>query len=234
MNSLTQNKSLILGSEEAIEKLEQKEKARILVISDSHGAVHSLYKVIREKGPSSDALVICGDSNDDLVTIIQKSAEDDFYGMCLPPVVVFVTGNNDDETYPIINPKIFKNPHAPMYTELKSPLAQVFTAAGTTIFVTHGHRHGLYLGFETVARSAIKAGASLCLFGHTHIAWASKEINDILLLNPGSISRPRNGQPPTFAIININKETGISYDFYEYSESGNLPYSPEAQIRSYL
>lgn len=234
MNTLIQENNFLLGSQDSIKNLEQKDNARILVISDSHGASRILYNAIREKGPIVDALVLCGDSNDDLAYIIQKSAEDMYYGMCLPPVIAFVTGNNDSDSYPIINPEIFKNPHAKMYTELKSPLSQTFKAAGKKIFVIHGHRHSLYSGYEAIIQATKKNEAQICLFGHTHIAQSINLQDGITLLNPGSIARPRNCQPPTFAILNVSKEKETSWDFYKYTESGSEPYTPESNITSFL
>jgi len=233
LNTLTQDNSLLIGSIEAIKKLEEKENARILVISDSHGASRILYNVIREKGPVVDALVLCGDCNDDLAYIIQKSAENMYYGMCIPPVVAFVTGNNDADSYPIINPEIFKNPHAKMYTELKSPLSQSLTAAGKKIFIVHGHRHSLYSGYETITQASEKNEAQICLFGHTHIAVGINNKN-VILLNPGSVARPRNCQPPTYAILNIAKGKETNWNFYQYTESGSEPYTPESNITSFL
>ena len=56
----------------------------------------------------------------------------------------------------------------------------------------------------------------LLLFGHTH--WAFVEVQrGILVLNPGSISRPRGRDRPTFAVIHMPEDLAVWFtvQFYE-------------------
>ena len=38
------------------------------------------------------------------------------------------------------------------------------------------------------------------LHGHTHVLRAEKK-GDIIILNPGSVSIPKEGNPPTYAVL---------------------------------
>ncbi|WP_026892150.1 phosphodiesterase [Lacrimispora aerotolerans] len=64
---------------------------------------------------------------------------------------------------------------------------------GLTIYLTHGHiYHKDHL-------PPVQKG-DILLHGHTHILTAERE-GDITILNPGSVSIPKGGNPPTFAIL---------------------------------
>ena len=60
---------------------------------------------------------------------------------------------------------------------------------GYNAHLEHGHHIDLYHG-----------NANLILQGHTHIPVLEK-INDVIYLNPGSITIPKGGNPKTYAII---------------------------------
>jgi predicted phosphodiesterase len=59
-------------------------------------------------------------------------------------------------------------------------------------------------------------GAKLVLFGHTHRA-TSQVHRGILALNPGSISRPRGRDRPTFAVMEVPEVPDLRIDprFFE-------------------
>lgn len=66
--------------------------------------------------------------------------------------------------------------------------------AGVKIFFTHGHLYGVKFGLESLCGAALKHGAELVLFGHTHRALSAYS-GGLYLLNPGSLSRPASGSP---------------------------------------
>jgi putative phosphoesterase len=68
------------------------------------------------------------------------------------------------------------------------------------IFLSHGNRLRVRDGKRVIADAARRTGASAALFGHTHIPYCDT-VDNIFLLNPGSISRPRSDSGPTFAIL---------------------------------
>ena len=64
---------------------------------------------------------------------------------------------------------------------------------GRTVFITHGH-----LYHEDCLPNLQKG--DVLVHGHTHVLM-EKEKDGILILNPGSVSIPKEGNPPTFAIL---------------------------------
>jgi putative phosphoesterase len=73
---------------------------------------------------------------------------------------------------------------------------------GVKLFITHGHRYKVKWDYQTLIYKALEIRPNIVLFGHTHVAhWFFEE--DILFLNPGSLSLPRGEKGPTFAVIDI-------------------------------
>ncbi len=64
---------------------------------------------------------------------------------------------------------------------------------GSTVFVTHGHKHNLS------ALPPLKVGDVL-LHGHTHIP-ACETRDGITYLNPGSVSIPKEGSAPSYMVF---------------------------------
>ncbi len=81
---------------------------------------------------------------------------------------------------------------------------KTITIDGYKIFIAHGHTLGVHIDAERLVKAAKREGASAALFGHTHRAMM-EYIDDILVLNPGSTSRPRSGNP-SFAVIETDKK----------------------------
>lgn len=86
-----------------------------------------------------------------------------------------------------------------------------FECEGITVFLTHGHRYGVKYGLCTIVEEAKERGAKIAIFGHTHIK-ENKIIEGIEIINPGSLSMPRDGIDRSFIIMDI--ENG-NYN-YEY------------------
>ena len=80
---------------------------------------------------------------------------------------------------------------------------------GSTVFITHGHRHNL------AALPPLKAGDVL-LHGHTHIP-ACEEKGGITYLNPGSVSIPKEGSAHSYMIL----ENGV---FVNKALDGNVAF----------
>ncbi len=82
-------------------------------------------------------------------------------------------------------------------------------------FVTHGHHFGVNAGTNLLKSFAIDAGAKVVCYGHTHIPEVKKE-DGILIINPGSLSKPRqSNRLPSYAILTIDEngkiDAGIKY-----------------------
>lgn len=85
-------------------------------------------------------------------------------------------------------------------------------------FITHGHRYGVHSGTETIKKVGKELGVDMVMFGHTHVP-VIDDSTDVLAINPGSISYPRQEDKiPTYAIMNIDEEGGIECSIYRVSE----------------
>ena len=69
----------------------------------------------------------------------------------------------------------------------------VFVLNGLTFYATHGHV------FNQDHLPPMKAG-DILIHGHTHLLKADR-IGDYYVLNPGSVSIPKGGNPATYAIL---------------------------------
>ncbi len=81
------------------------------------------------------------------------------------------------------------------------------------IYMAHGHMHGVKSSLDKFHEKAKEMGANIALYGHTHTAKAEL-IDDILLVNPGSLAYPRGRKEKTYAIITLNKDQKHQVDFY--------------------
>ena len=220
MNTLLQDESLLIGSREEIQKLATKDSARILVVSDSHGAYSNLLLILRQFGVISDALIFCGDGICDISKLISNAVDEAEVKTIIPPVIGLVEGNNDADLYPVRN--VLSD--EPYYVQLKVPIFNVLEACGQRIFFTHGHRNSLYLGTGEIVSAAKKNNCKIALYGHTHIA--AEKLGEVFTINPGSCFRPRGGQKPSFAMLNLTKNIGFECIFYELSSLGSKPFFP--------
>lgn len=201
MITLKQTERCLLGAKRDIDSLAEKENARILVLSDSHGQ-RELFRLIVEKaGPSCDALVFCGDGAGDFVSCMDDAANDEAFAELVPPVAAFVEGNGDADRFPVrFNPAGKKS--SDVFYELIIPKRQILQAAGHVIYAVHGHEQGAYYGTDALERECEAAGADIALYGHTHIAAEIRR--SVYIVNPGSISYPRSLTPPSFAVLELD------------------------------
>lgn len=194
MIEIKQNLHNLIGSEKDIKKLEEKDMARILVISDSHGNSSLMEEIIEHFGPDCDALVFCGDGITDVAVLLEEAGHNKNLKKAFPPVAAIVQGNGDSSRYAVS----FGN------KMLNVPARQILTANHTNFLIVHGHREEIDWGFETLGLECQIAGCNYAFYGHTHVT-AIDKFEDYTFINPGSISRPRGGQPACFAIATVGK-----------------------------
>ena len=216
----------ILGSEEDILALSQKKEANALVVADSHGNTPRLKSIIEQWGTDSDALIFCGDGIRDLCAVLGNAVEDRSFALCIPPVIGFVMGNNDFDSFVAVNPLRKEDESQPYYVEVKVPPALCMNICGTNVFVSHGHYYGVYGSPVALCDAARENGAALALYGHTHVPNASY-IDDVYAVNPGSCSLPRMGEPPTFARLFFAQGRKIPFcTFFKQQGGKYVPYKP--------
>ena len=78
--------------------------------------------------------------------------------------------------------------------------------------LTHGHHYYVSLGYETIKSEAIAQGVDIVMFGHTHRPSVDVE-NEITLLNPGSLTYPRQeNRKPSYIVMTIDDENQAHYE----------------------
>lgn len=98
------------------------------------------------------------------------------------------------------------------------PRQIVTTFGGKKIALCHGHQYLNYGSVDLLRYWAREQQADIAMFGHTHVPYLD-ENNYPILLNPGSISRPRQeGFIPTYAEMDIHESGEVSIRLCEYSK----------------
>jgi len=136
---------------------------KVLVISDSHGAVfESHLDEIRSHG-DYDILIHCGDKYKDAQKFADKLNIETVYQ---------VPGNCD---YDVEKDGI-------LFREIM----------GRNVLITHGHIHNVKYNLDALKKFAKENNADVALFGHTHDQ-LTEYMDNILFFNPGSTIFPRRG-----------------------------------------
>ncbi len=188
-----------------LQSLAQSETAKILVVSDSHGRSANFYHVLKEQKNNVDALVFLGDGADDLISLYEEDFNLPTEEKLFPPVTAFVRGNGDGALYSI---------YTDSSSNVEIPESQILTVCQKRIFLTHGHNFGVYYTTKELETYLAKNKFDAGLFGHTHVPFA-ETYKDILLLNPGSISLPRNFSSKSYAVLTVNQhEKKIKHQFF--------------------
>lgn len=73
------------------------------------------------------------------------------------------------------------------------------------LLLTHGHMDNVKLSPLNLVYRAQELGCKAALFGHTHRPVYTEE-NGIYLINPGSLSLPRDGSDGSYAILHTSSE----------------------------
>ena len=71
------------------------------------------------------------------------------------------------------------------------------------IFVTHGHRYNVKSSINNIYYKGLEMKANIVIFGHTHLPY-NYDIDGLLIINPGSVSRPRSGNRGSYGVLVIN------------------------------
>ena len=77
------------------------------------------------------------------------------------------------------------------------------------IFYCHGHKYGVKLGLNKLARVTKEKGCQIALYGHTHNAKIT-EMDGVTLINPGSLRLPvGEGGSYCYLVVNGDKFTPV-------------------------
>ena len=98
------------------------------------------------------------------------------------------------------------------------PLELEIEFVGKKIALTHGHRYLNYGGIDALENWALMQGVDIVMFGHTHIPYLD-EGEDLTMLNPGSISRPRQeGHIPTYTVMEVEDDGTVHFEMCLYKK----------------
>lgn len=79
------------------------------------------------------------------------------------------------------------------------------------VWLTHGHYYNVSMGPERIIEEAKAKGVDIVMFGHTHKP-VVKRSGDIIAVNPGSISYPRQeGRKPSYIIMEIDADHELHF-----------------------
>ena len=149
---------------------------RIIVFSDTHGRTGNLFDVAEMHIKSTDMFIHLGDGEPEADMLKSAHPEIDLR---------YVRGNCDI------------NSGAPMSLLIEADF-------GKKIYATHGHMLSVKYGIGTILKEAKAQGADIVLFGHTHERFSYYDSDSgIYVLNPGSLSQPRDEKLPSYAVIDI-------------------------------
>lgn len=86
-----------------------------------------------------------------------------------------------------------------------------FEIGGYKVFLTHGHYYGVSMGTERIMEEGYARKADIVMFGHTHRP-ELVERGDITVLNPGSLSFPRQeGRRPSYMLMEIDRDRNLHF-----------------------
>ena len=86
------------------------------------------------------------------------------------------------------------------------PREKEFNIGRYKVWLTHGHNYYVYMNYETIKQEARARGIDIVMCGHTHKPVIDIK-EDLILINPGSLSYPRQGnRKPSFVLMELDSE----------------------------
>lgn len=148
---------------------------RMIVISDTHQNYRNLETIVR-RNLDADAFFHLGDGESEYELLLRSIPEvaDRFH---------YVKGNCDFGSYPLFQ--------------------TIDVMPGHRIFAAHGHRYQVKYTLDHLTQAAREDGCDIALYGHTHQSKSIYE-NGVYVLNPGSASCPRDGNPPSYGLVDVS------------------------------
>lgn len=83
----------------------------------------------------------------------------------------------------------------------KYPAEEIVELEGARLFLAHGDQ---FRDIYSLACRAEEAHCQMALYGHTHIPLFTAQ-GPLLILNPGSLTRPLGGSQPSCALLEIDQ-----------------------------
>lgn len=169
---------------------------KYMFASDIHGSAYDCRKLLeayRQSG--ADRLILLGD-------LLYHGPRNDLPKGYAPKEVIAMLNSIKDEIYAVrgnceaeVDQMVLEFPVMADYA--------VLVLNGLTFYATHGHV------YNQENMPPMKAG-DILIHGHTHLPAAGKW-GDGFLLNPGSTSIPKGGNPATYAVLD-----GVTFRIYDF------------------
>lgn len=155
---------------------------KVLIVSDTHRHNENYIKVIERERVSPIDMIIHCGDNEGSDDIIDDDAN------C---TIKMVLGNND------------------FFSELPRELE--FHIGKYSVWLTHGHNYYVSMGNETIKKEAKARGVNIVMYGHTHKPLVEED-EDIIAINPGSLTYPRQeGKRPSYIIMELDENGKASF-----------------------
>ena len=92
------------------------------------------------------------------------------------------------------------------------PREEEFFIGKYKVFITHGHHYYVSMSEARIQEEARSRKADIVMYGHTHRPSLKME-DDLVTLNPGSLSYPRQeGRSPSFIMMDLDKNGEMHYN----------------------
>ena len=159
---------------------------KYMFASDVHGSAYFCRKMLeayREEG--AERLVLLGD-------LLYHGPRNDLPKEYAPKEVIAMLNDKKDEIYTVRGNCEAEVDQMVLDFRVLADYA-VLVLNGLTFFATHGHV------FHQDHMPPLKAG-DILVHGHTHLLKAEK-VGENYILNPGSVSIPKGGNPHTYGIL---------------------------------
>lgn len=162
---------------------------KYMIASDIHGSAYYCRKMLEAmKKEGAERLILLGD-------LLYHGPRNDLPKEYAPKEVIAMLNGEKDRIYNVrgncdaeVDQMVLEFPVLADYA--------FFEINGKAIYCSHGHV------YNENHLPPLKKG-DIFMHGHTHILRA-EEINGIIILNPGSVSIPKGGNPPTYGILEDN------------------------------
>ncbi len=156
---------------------------KILIVSDTHGNNRYLYNVLASV-KGLDEMIHLGDIGAALNNNIEEVSKMPCFR---------VRGNTDG-------------------SDVMLPEESIVMVGRHKAFITHGHLYGVNYNYNEICHHARSVGCDTVMFGHTHVPLI-EEYNGMQLINPGSISQPRQADGRhTYIIATVDDDGEVSYE----------------------
>lgn len=173
---------------------------KYMFASDIHGSAYYCQKMLEEyRRSGAERLILLGD-------LLYHGPRNDLPKEYAPKQVIAMLNEYKNEIIAVrgnceaeVDQMVLEFPVMADYA--------ILVLNGLTFFATHGHL------FNQDQMPPMKKG-DILVHGHTHLLKA-EQVNGHYILNPGSTSIPKGGNPATYAILD-------EQDFKIYDFDGNL------------